>query len=88
VVTLDNIRIYHTGDTDLIPEMSGIGVDIALVPVSGTYVMTAEEAVQAVARIKPKIAIPMHYGAIVGDKRDATKFSRMASCEVQLLEVE
>ena len=48
IITLNKMRIYHTGDTDDIPEMSAIEPDVALVPVSGTYVMTAEEAAKAV----------------------------------------
>nr|HID59062.1 MBL fold metallo-hydrolase [Desulfobacterales bacterium] len=74
IVTIHGTRIYHAGDTDLIPEMGDINADIALLPVSGTYVMTAEEAVEAVKVIKPKIAIPMHYGAIVGTAKDAKRF--------------
>ncbi|MDI6728237.1 MAG: MBL fold metallo-hydrolase [Thermodesulfovibrionales bacterium] len=69
-------RIYIAGDTDYIPEMKTFkNVDIALLPVSGTYVMTADEAVQAALDIKPKIAIPMHYGSIVGDRNDAKRFA-------------
>jgi L-ascorbate metabolism protein UlaG (beta-lactamase superfamily) len=74
VVTVDGIRIYHAGDTDLIPEMDFLKADVALLPVSGTYVMTADEAVEAAKRINPKVAIPMHYGAIVGSVEDAQKF--------------
>ncbi len=55
--------------------MKNYSADIALLPVSGTYVMTADEAVQAALDIMPKIAIPMHYGAIVGDKQDAEEFA-------------
>lgn len=76
IVTIDGIRIYHAGDTDLIEEMNGIKADIALLPVSGTYVMTAEEAVDAAKRIAPTAAIPMHYGAIVGETNDATIFAK------------
>ena len=83
---LDGITIYHAGDTDLIPEMSDLKPDIALVPVSGTYVMTAQEAAKAVEKIKPKIAIPMHYGVIVGSEKDAYEFKQLVkSCEVQIL---
>ncbi|MCU0597709.1 MAG: MBL fold metallo-hydrolase [Desulfobacterales bacterium] len=74
IVGVDGVKIYHAGDTDLIPEMAGIQTDIALLPVSGTYVMTANEAVEAAKLIKPSVAIPMHYGAIVGDKSDAILF--------------
>src|SRR3989337_3328998 len=75
IFTVQGQRIYIAGDTDYIPEMKNFKVDIALLPVSGTYVMTADEAVRAALDIKPKIAIPMHYGSIVGDKNDAKKFA-------------
>jgi len=88
VFTINNMRIYHTGDTDDIPEMSAAKPDVALVPVSGTYVMTAEEAASAVnEKIKPKrLAIPMHYGSIVGSEQDAKKFKQLVTaCPVQIL---
>lgn len=75
IVTVEGVRIYHAGDTDYIPEMKNFKTDIALLPVSGTYVMTAEEAVQAALDIQPKIAIPMHYNSIVGDVTDADRFA-------------
>ena len=90
VVTIDGVRLYHAGDTDFIPEMKKLKTDIALLPVSGTYVMTADEAVQAAQAIELKVAIPMHYGAIVGDKSDAEHFrDQMAGKkEVVILEKE
>lgn len=69
--------IYHAGDTDLIPEMDGLAPDIALLPVSGTYVMTAAQAADAARRIKPRVAVPMHYGAIVGSDADAQRFAKL-----------
>lgn len=76
VFTVNGLRIYIAGDTDYIPEMKTLkNIDIALIPVSGTYVMTADEAVKAALDIKPKIAIPMHYGTIVGSEDDANKFA-------------
>lgn len=76
IFTISGQRIYIAGDTDYIPEMKTFkNIDAALLPVSGTYVMTAEEAVQAAIDIGPKIAIPMHYGSIVGDKNDAKRFA-------------
>ena len=88
IITINDNRIYHTGDTDDIPEMSSVNADIALVPVSGTYVMTAEEAARAVnEKIKPKkLAIPMHYGSIVGSEKDAEKFKQLVNaCPVHIL---
>jgi L-ascorbate metabolism protein UlaG (beta-lactamase superfamily) len=74
IIEIDGVRIYHTGDSDFIPEMKDFNVDIALLPVSGTYVMTADEAVEAAMAINPNLAIPMHYGSVVGDEKDATRF--------------
>lgn len=88
IVTMSGVRIYHAGDTDLIPEMERFSVDVACLPVSGTYVMTAEEAVESSRHIKLKVAIPMHYGSIVGDDRDAERFKTLASCEVRVLSKE
>jgi len=78
IVEIDGIRIYHAGDTDLIPEMKELKVDIALLPVGGTYTMNYKEASEAVKIIKPKIAIPMHYGSIVGSEEDAKKFKELS----------
>lgn len=86
IITVDGVRIYHAGDTDFIPEMANFRVDIALLPVSGTYVMTAEEAVRAAGAIKPKLAIPMHYGAIVGGPSDAQRFAQACPVETVILE--
>ena len=86
VFVMDGTRVYFAGDTDFIPEMKNIQCDIALLPVSGTYVMTAEEAAEAVEAMKPKIAIPMHYAAIVGGEGDALKFkSLVKDCQVEIL---
>ena len=86
VISMDGVRIYFAGDTDFIPEMHDIAVDIALLPVSGTYVMTAEEAAEAALAIHPKVAIPMHYGAIVGSDADALKFKELVKhCQVEIL---
>jgi L-ascorbate metabolism protein UlaG (beta-lactamase superfamily) len=88
IVAVKGVRIYHAGDTDQIPEMKGFRTDIALLPVSGTYVMTPEEAAEATRMIKPKLAIPMHYGAIVGSESDAVRFKQLATCQVQILKPE
>lgn len=84
VVTLDGVRYYHAGDTDFIPEMKELKVDVAFLPVSGTYVMTAEEAVEAARAIQPKLAVPMHYGAIVGSQDDANRFKQALEGQVHV----
>ena len=88
VLIMNEKRIYHAGDTDLIPEMESVDPDIALVPVSGTYVMNAEEAANAVNELlRPKkVVIPMHYNAIVGTEEDAKKFKNLVNvCKVEIL---
>jgi len=86
IITMDGTTVYHAGDTDLIPEMKSIKCDIAMLPVCGTYVMTAEEAAEAAAAINPQIAVPMHYGAIVGSDDDARKFkSLVKNCKVEIV---
>ena len=84
VIEMNNVRIYHAGDTDLIEEMRK-DIDVALLPVSGTYVMTAMEAGEAANIIKPKIAVPMHYGAIVGSSADAETFKRNYNGRTEIL---
>ena len=85
ITEIDGVRIYHAGDTDFIPEMQDLNVDIALLPVSGTYVMTSDKAVDAALAIDPGLAIPMHYGAIVGDNSDATNFKDKLAGKVDVL---
>lgn len=84
IVEMDGVRVYHAGDTDVIPEMTSFNVDIALLPVSGTYVMTADQAVKAALDINPKLAIPMHYGAIVGEAGDADTFKDALAGKVEV----
>ena len=87
IVTVGGERLYHAGDTDHIPEMTGLKCDVALLPVSGTYVMTADEAAKAAMAIKPGIAVPMHYGDkdVVGTDADAKRFKKL--CENAGIEV-
>jgi L-ascorbate metabolism protein UlaG (beta-lactamase superfamily) len=85
IVETAGVKIYHAGDTDFIPEMKDLEVDIALIPVSGTYVMTAEQGVKAALAINPKLAIPMHYGAVVGGDEDAAQFKKDLEGKVDVL---
>lgn len=89
IVTLDGQRIYHAGDTDHIPEMANLGeIDIALLPVGGTYVMTAEEAVEAAATINAKVSVPMHIGRTPETLEFAAEFKDNAPVEVTVLDIE
>lgn len=85
IITVDGSRIYHAGDTDFIPEMKNFKCDIAIIPVSGTYVMTAKEAVEASKVIDAKVFIPMHYGSIVGGDADAEYFRKNCPKKVMIL---
>ena len=81
---MDGYKIYHAGDTDNIPEMNDIKPDVALLPVSGTYVMTVSEALEATKILQPKLVIPMHFGAIVGDQSMAEKFKESANVALEI----
>lgn len=86
-VTVRGERLYHSGDTDVIPEMDSVmGVDVALLPVSGVYTMTAQEAAEAARRIQPRVAVPMHWGEHIGTAEDAQAFAERATVEVRIME--
>ena len=77
IITLDGIRYYIAGDTDITEENRKVKCDVAFVPVGGTYTMDFKEAAQLINEIQPKIAVPIHYGSIVGTEQDATDFIRL-----------
>ena len=86
VLNVRGERLYHCGDTDVIPEMDQVaGVDVALLAVSGVYVMTAAEAAEAARRIGPRVAVPMHWGEHIGTRADAEAFRDAAPVEVKIL---
>jgi L-ascorbate metabolism protein UlaG (beta-lactamase superfamily) len=85
IVDMDGLRIYHAGDTDPVPELEGIDVDVALLPVSGTYVMTADECVDFCSHITAKTVVPMHYGDIVGSAGDAERVKERCEVPVTIL---
>ncbi|MCX7635787.1 MAG: MBL fold metallo-hydrolase [Syntrophales bacterium] len=84
LLTVEGTRIYYAGDTDLIPEMEDIRADIVIVPVGGTYTMNAEEAARLVNKIVPALAIPIHFGDIVGSLEDALRFRDLAKVPVEI----
>ena len=88
VIELDGARIYHTGDTDVIPEMEGIAPDIALVPVGGTYTMDAEQGARAAQLMGAAAVVPMHWGDIVGDSADAERFAQLFGGTTHIVEPE
>lgn len=98
IIKMHNVLIYHAGDTDLIPEMQKLtgykqpGKEfIALLPVGGRFTMNAEEAAEAAKLIKPTIAIPIHFGSVVGSDDDAKEFKELceeAGIRAEILEKE
>jgi len=86
VIEIGSKRLYYAGDTDLTEEMKALqNIDVALLPVGGTYTMDAAQASEAVSQFKPKMAIPYHWGDIVGGRSDAEKFAKSAQCETKIL---
>ena len=74
IVKLDNIKYYIAGDTDITEENQKVKCDVAFVPVGGTYTMDYKQAAELINTIKPEVAVPIHYGSIVGTKQDAVNF--------------
>jgi len=85
VLGMGGESIYIAGDTDHIPEMEELSVDVAILPVGGTYTMTAEEAARAANAIGAQLTIPVHFGDIVGSRRDANRFAKLCDGEVLIL---
>lgn len=87
IIEIDGLKYYVAGDTDITPENRQIKCDVALIPIGGTYTMDYKEASELINIIKPKIAIPTHYGSIVGDITDGEKFKKLIdnTIDVQIL---
>lgn len=83
IINLDNEKYYVAGDTDITEENKVINVDVALVPIGGTYTMTKEEAAELINIIKPKVVIPTHYGDIVGEINDGEEFKKLINSEIK-----
>lgn len=82
-ITLDDIRYYIAGDTDITEENRKVKCDVAFVPVGGTYTIDFKEAAQLINEIQPKIAVPIHYGSVVGTKQDATDFIKLLNPSIK-----
>ena len=83
IIELEGIKYYIAGDTDMTEENKKVKCDVALVPVGGTYTMNYKEAAELVNIIKPKIAVPIHYGSIVGTEKDAINFISLLNENIQ-----
>ena len=74
IIELNGMRYYIAGDTDITEENKKVKCDVAFVPVGGTFTMNSKEAAMLINQIKPQMAVPIHYGSIVGTKQDAIDF--------------
>lgn len=83
IIEIAGVRYYIPGDTDITEENKKVKCDVAFVPVGGTYTMNPEEAAELVNEIRPKVAIPIHYGEIVGSKKDAIHFIERVKPEIK-----
>ena len=86
IIEMDERRVYVAGDTDRIAEMVGIRCDVAFLPVGGTFTMSAEEAAEAAQDLNASVAVPIHWGTIVGSRADAERFVSLCGDRGTLLE--
>lgn len=77
LLLLDGQRVYVAGDTDAIRENRSLSCDVAMIPIGGTYTMDVREAADLINAMRPSVAIPIHYGSIVGSKGDAQAFRKL-----------
>ena len=83
VIEINGIKYYIAGDTDITEENKQVKCDVAFVPVGGTYTMDFKEAAQLVNEIQPKVAVPIHYGSVVGTKQDAEEFIKLLHTNIK-----
>ena len=83
VIELNDVKYYIAGDIDITEENKKVKCDVAFVPVGGTYTMDFKEAAQLVNEIQPKVAVPIHYGSVVGTKQDAEEFIKLLHTNVK-----
>jgi L-ascorbate metabolism protein UlaG (beta-lactamase superfamily) len=84
ILTVEGKTIYYGGDTDAVPEMKAIEADIWILPVGGTYTMSAKEAAEVVNMFRPQVAIPIHCGDLVGTLEDAATFKKLSKTPVEI----
>lgn len=87
IVTMDDVRYYVSGDTDVNEDIGKVRCDVALIPVGGFYTMDGKQAAEYIAGIRPQAVIPTHYGSIVGNKTDGVEFKaclEMLDKEIQV----
>lgn len=83
LVKMDEVTYYVAGDTDCTPENQAVKCDVALVPVGGKFTMNYKEAASLVNSIRPRLAIPTHYGSVAGDSDDGRKFAALVDSQIE-----
>lgn len=83
LVTMGTVVYYIAGDTDVTTENQKISCDVALVPVGGKFTMDYKDAAKLVNTIKPRIAIPTHYGSVAGSPQDGQNFKRLVDKTIE-----
>jgi L-ascorbate metabolism protein UlaG (beta-lactamase superfamily) len=87
VLSLGDHTYYHAGDTDHVPELDSVRANVTFLPIGGTFTMEADEAGGLARAIGPDLAVPMHYGYVVGTGKDAERFVEAAKpVAVRILE--
>ncbi|MEP6973311.1 MAG: MBL fold metallo-hydrolase, partial [Actinomycetota bacterium] len=79
VLELPGGTYYHAGDTDHVPELDEVKTDVAFLPIGGTYTMDAAQAAGLARSIGPRVAVPMHFGFVVGSPSDGDRFRELAA---------
>ncbi len=86
IVEVGATRYYHAGDTDLTPEMEALKkIDVAFLPISGTFVMTIEEAIKAAEILAPDVVVPMHFGKLLGSVSEAHRFQNLLKDKLKVM---
>ena len=84
MLNVDGLKIYVAGDTDATKEAKQVSCDIAMIPIGGTFTMSPTEAAELINEIRPKVAIPTHFGSIVGSPDDADEFEMKVDSSISV----
>ena len=84
ILEINDVHYYISGDTDITPEVKAVNCDVAFVPIGGIYTMNAKEAASLINTIEPQIAIPTHYGEIIGSHDDAVLFKKLVKESIEV----
>ena len=83
-IKLEDKHLYIMGDTDYLEENLHMTCDICFIPIGGTYTMDVQEAAAYINELKPELAIPIHYGSIVGDLSLSKQFIDLVNPDIKV----